>query len=236
MKIHDRNPLYVQLADKYTVRSFVEEKIGKEFLNELLGVYESPSEINWSALPNSFVLKATHGSGMNILMEDKTDTNLSQIQKQLARWLQVDYSKLRREWVYRDIPRKIIAEHFLYDANGKVPLDYKVFCFNGEPRYIQVDVDRFGDHTRAYFDTKWERQPFSILYEQYTGHVDQPIHLDTMIGAARALARDIPFVRVDFYALPKLVFGEMTFFPECGTGVFAPTEWDLNLGQMIRLP
>jgi len=117
-----------------------------------------------------------------------------------------------------------------------IPQDYKVFCFNGEPHYIQVDVDRFGHHRRVFFDTAWQRQPFSILHEIYEGDVPQPLHLPAMLQAARTLAQDIPFVRVDFYALPKLVFGEMTFYPENATGIFDPPDWDLRLGERLKLP
>lgn len=236
LKIYNRNPLWSKLADKYAVRDYVNERIGKDFLNDLLGVWDHPSEIDWSALPDSFVLKATHGSGTNILVKDKAVVDQFKIQEQLTHWLAMDYSQCGREWVYREIPRRIIAERFLYDATGGVPQDFKIFCFNGEPRYIQVDVDRFGDHRRAYYDVAWQRQPYTILHEQYDGDINKPQYIETMLKAARALAQDIPFVRVDFYALPKIVFGEMTFYPENGTGPFEPSEWDLRLGELLELP
>jgi len=236
LKIFDRNPLYVSLADKYAVRKYVEEKIGNDYLNELLGVWNKPSEIDWLALPDRFVLKVTHGSGMNIFVRDKAALDLTKINNQLSRWLAMDYSRFGREWVYRKIPRRIIAEPFLSDAAGNAPNDYKIFCMNGEPRYIQVDIDRFGDHRRAYFDTAWRRQDFTILYAQYPWNVDKPVHLDTMIKAASTLALGIPFIRVDFYALPKICFGELTFYPENGFGCFSPPEWDSRLGQMLELP
>ena len=236
LKIHDRNRRYVQLADKYSVRAFVEKKIGKGFLNDLLGFYQTPAEIDWAALPDRFVFKVTHGSGMNILVNDKSALDQPKTVAQLRRWLKTDYSRKGREWVYRDSPRKIIAERFLSDATGQIPQDYKVFCFNGEPQYIQVDLDRFGHHRRVFFDADWHRQPFTILHETYDGDVPQPLHLPAMMEAARILAQDIPFVRVDFYALPKLVFGEMTFYPGNGTGSFEPPDWDLRLGDRLKLP
>lgn len=236
LKIHDRNRRYVQLADKYAVRAFVEEKIGKDFLNDLLGVYDTPAEIDWAALPDCFVLKATHGSGMNILVNDKSALDQPKVAAQLRRWLKTDYSRKGREWVYRDSRRRIIAERFLHDASGQIPQDYKVFCFNGEPQYIQVDLGRFGHHRRAFFDTAWQRQPFTILYEPNDGDVPRPLHLPAMMEAARTLAQDIPFVRVDFYALPKLVFGEMTFYPGNATESFQPPDWDLRLGDRLKLP
>jgi hypothetical protein len=117
-----------------------------------------------------------------------------------------------------------------------IPQDFKVFCFGGEPRIIQVDVDRFGHHTRAYFDTSWVRQPFTIIYEQFQGELARPENLGEMLDAARKLADGIPFVRVDFYSLPRVVFGEMTFYPENGTCRFDNPEWDLRLGEYLKLP
>jgi len=236
LKIYDRNPLYVQLADKYSVRSFVEKRIGQEFLNDLLGVYSTPDEIDWSKLPKAFVLKATWGSGMNIFVRDKESIDRVKISRLMNDWLRIDYSKRGREWVYRDIPRRFIAERLILDSEGRIPYDYKIFCFDGEPRYIQVDVDRFGEHTRAYFDEEWRRQPFTILYRQFDGNISRPLHLDRMLEAARSLSKGIPFVRVDFYAIPKVIFGEMTFYPGNGTEPFVPAEWDQKLGKLIRLP
>lgn len=236
LKIHDRNPLYVALADKYAVREYVKERVGNHFLSDLLGMWSKVSEIDWATLPDSFVLKATHGSGMNILVKDKAALSLNKLNDQLSSWLVTDYSRFGRQWVYRGIPRRIIAERFLNDATGNAPYDYKVFCMNGEPCYIQVDVDRFGDHRRVYFDAEWQRQAFTILHEQYQGGLEKPVYLDAMLNAAKNLARGIPFVRIDFYALPKIVFGEMTFYPGNGQEMFSPPEWDLRLGQMLELP
>ena len=236
LKIHDRNPLYVTLADKYAVRDYVKDRVGNCFLNDLLGMWSNVSEIDWATLPESFVLKATHGSGMNILVTDKAALNLNKINDQLSSWMVTDYSRFGREWVYRDIPRRIIAESLLHDSTGNVPYDYKVFCMNGEPRFIQVDVDRFGVHRRVFLDVEWQRQAFTILHEQYQGDLEKPVYLDAMLDAAKTLAQGIPFVRVDFYALPKIVFGEMTFYPGNGLEMFSPPEWDLRLGQMLELP
>jgi len=199
-------------------------------------MWSNVSEIDWATLPESFVLKATHGSGMNILVTDKAALNLNKINDQLSSWMVTDYSRFGREWVYRDIPRRIIAESLLHDSTGNVPYDYKVFCMNGEPRFIQVDVDRFGVHRRVFLDVEWQRQAFTILHEQYQGDLEKPVYLDAMLDAAKTLAQGIPFVRVDFYALPKIVFGEMTFYPGNGLEMFSPPEWDLRLGQMLELP
>ena len=236
LKVFHRDPLFPKLADKYSVRETVEERVGSWILNELYQVCDDPRDIDWHGLPNSFVLKATHGSGMNVLVRDKSTIDISAVTEQLRNWLKTDYSRFGREWVYRDTSRRIIAEAYLVDANGAVPKDYKVFCFKGLPRYIQVDVDRFTNHTRAFYDLEWNQQPFTTLYPIASGSVSPPEHLRAMLAAAEKLAKGIPFVRIDFYALPRLVFGEMTFFPGNGTEPFDPPVWDATLGQMITLP
>lgn len=236
LKVFYRNPLLVRLADKYSVRDYVKDKLGDMFLNELIGVWDNPFEIDWSALPMQCVLKCTHGSGMNVFIKDKNVVDQCGIQQQLSCWLKEDYSKLGREWIYKDIPRRVIGERFITDNKDCVPLDYKFFCFNGEPRYIQVDVDRFGNHRRVFFDTYWKRQPFSLHYECFDGELEMPKYLNIMLEAAQKLSGNIPFVRVDFYAIPQVIFGEMTFFPGNGTENFYPSEWDLLLGNMLILP
>lgn len=236
LKIFNRNPIYVQLADKYAVRDYVKTKIGEPFLNELIGVWSSPSEIEWDRLPEKFVLKCTHGSGMNILISDKACINQHLIQEQLALWLKQDYSKLGREWVYKNIHRKIIAEKYLKDDEGNVPVDYKFFCFNGVPKYVQVDIDRFKNHRRVFFDKLWQRQPFDLYYDSYDGDLAKPKYFELMLDVASKLSSNIPFVRVDLYAIPEVFFGEMTFYPGNGTEHFYPAEWDLILGDMLILP
>lgn len=236
LKVYGRNPAYTRLADKYGVRDYVKERIGENFLNDVLFSGNNAIHIAWNTLPSSFAIKCTHGSGMNIIVKNVNDFDRASAIATLNRWLKTDYSRYGREWVYRNIAPQIMIERFLEDENGNIPQDYKLFCFNGDPRYIQVDVDRFGDHTRAYYDTRWQRQPFTILYEQFSGEVPRPPQLSVMLDAARKLAAGIPFVRVDFYSLPEIKFGEMTFYPEAGHGRFVPEEWDLRLGEELMLP
>lgn len=236
LKLYDRNAEYTRFADKYAVRSYVAERIGETFLNDVYFIGKSASDIPWNNLPTSFVIKCTHGSGFNIIVTNVDGFDKAHSVATLNKWLKTDYSRYGREWVYGKIVPRIMVEKFLQDQNGKVPQDYKVFCFKGDPRYIQVDVDRFGDHTRAYYDAEWRRQPFTILYQQFAGDVPRPPQLSVMLDAARKLAADIPFVRVDFYSLPEIKFGEMTFFPEAGHGRFVPEEWDRRLGEELTLP
>ena len=236
LKIYHRNALYTTVADKYLVRQFVKEKIGDDFLNECYGIYRNAEEIDWDTLPSSFVMKATHGSGMNILVKDKATVNKQDIVRKINSWLKINYADLGREWVYKNIEPQIIIEKFLVDEHGNIPQDFKVFCFSGVPKYIQVDCDRFCNHTRAFYNTLWVRQPFTVMYKQFNGKIPSPQYLPLMLQSAEKLAEGIPFVRVDFYALPKLVFGEMTFYPENGVGMFLPRDWDLRLGEELTSP
>jgi hypothetical protein len=167
---------------------------------------------------------------------DKSLVDEKNVRATAKQWQAKNFYPAGREWVYKDIPARIVCERLLIDDQGKLPMDYKVFCFNGEPHFIQVDVNRFENHTRAIYDTEWRKQEFELLYEMATQVIERPQHLPEMMELARKLAEDIPFVRVDFYALPQLVFGEMTFYPGNGFEPFRPIEWDRNLGNLLNLP
>lgn len=235
LKLYDRNPLYSQLADKYLVRDYVTSKIGEEYLNPLFAVYDNHREIDFSSLPNAFVLKANHGSGEILIVKDKTTIDERKVRAICRKWLLKNYYHAGREWVYKNIIPKIVCEHLLTDDDNQIPFDYKVFCFNGEPCFIQVDVDRFENHTRIFFDSQWQEQDFELAYKRPDKHIDRPYHLEEMMNLSRKLAVNIPFVRIDFYALPKLVFGEMTFYPGNGFEHFYPPEWDLKMGKFLQL-
>lgn len=236
LKLNDRQPHYHQLADKFAVREFVAERIGHRYLNDLLAVYDNADDIDFDSLPRSFVLKATHGSGMNIIVAEKRSLDRRDAVKKLNDWLSIDYSLATREWVYRGIQPRIICEPLLSDGIGDVPRDFKVWCFSGRPAHISVLVDRFGDMSQAVYDADWNRLPVTYMRRRFDGEVDRPEHLAEMLNAARELARGIPFVRVDFYALPEVIFGEMTFYPSNGITQFEPASWDRRLGDELVLP
>lgn len=230
LKLSDRNPRYTKLADKYEVRKYVEGRVGEQFLNELYGAWNSPHDIRFRDLPNQFVLKATHGSSWNIICDDKNKMDIRWLDSQLRMWLSCNYYKRGFEWVYKDIPPMIICEKFL----GHEILDFKFFCFNGTPRFIQVDIDRYKNHRRAIYDLQWNLQAFTIHYEQYREHIERPKKLDEMIELASKLSQSIPFVRVDFYSIEdQTIFGEMTFFPGNGFELFDPIEYDQIIGRFF---
>lgn len=236
LRIHYRNKLLWAVADKWAVRVYVQERIGERYLNQVYRVWDDPDEVDLSVLPVQYVLKCSHGSGMNILVRDRNVLDGKEAIDKLRAWFAMDYSKLGREWAYAGGRKRIFAERFLVNDKGNIPEDYKIFCFNGVPRMVQVDLDRFGGHTRALYDDSWKRLPVEYLHEAPTYDVPKPVELQEMLQAASELSHGLPFVRVDFYSLPEVVFGEMTFFPGAGTEPFRPADWDRRIGEWLELP
>ena len=236
LKLYGRLEQYAPLADKLQVYGYVRERLGEAYLNRLLGSYERAADIPWDDLPDKFVLKATHGSGWNLIVADKARTDRREALQKCEQWLQGKYSPLSREPVYTNIPPRIISVEYLGDPDTEL-FDYKVYCFNGKVRLIHVDTERFKGHRRTYYTPDWQRLPFSYTYPVRAEDVPQPAALGTMIELAERLAGTIPFVRVDFfYIQDRIIFGEMTFFPDAGFGAFDPPEWDAIVGSYLKLP
>lgn len=240
LKLYDRRPEYTIMADKYRVREFIAEKIGEEYLIPLIGVWDSPEEIDFDALPDRFVLKCNHNSGLGMyICHNKDEMNIRAVKKGLRKGLRQDYYLTGREWPYKNIPRKIIAEQYMEDASGGL-IDYKIHCFNGEPRFILACSDRFsGNGLREDFLTiDWQRLPVkrpNIRISEVL--MEKPLELEEILELSRKLAKDIPFVRVDFYIINhKVYFSEMTFFPASGFAAFEPDEWDTIFGSWLTLP
>jgi hypothetical protein len=236
-KIYYRSPIFRQLADKYRVRDYVKEKVGEQYLNELLGVYKKPSEIDFEKLPEKFVLKCVHGSGFNLLVKDKSKLNIEATCKQLRKWQKKNFYNKGKEWSYKNLEPLIVAENFLTDQNGALN-DYKFFCFNGEIKFVQVDLERKINDYRCYYDTNWDKLPFYTEKNPFfEGEVEKPETLEDMIHVVKELSKDIPFVRVDLYSVNnKTIFGEMTFYPTNGTKAFLPLEYNRIIGDYFILP
>lgn len=206
------------LADKYEVREYIKKKGYGHYLNQFYGVFSSETEIDFEKLPSSFVLKPTHGSSMMLICRDKTVMDFEKVQKICRRWLDTDYSKLEHEVIYRDIPHRILCEKLLQDESGKVPMDFKFFCFHGKPGYISVDFDRFGDHTRSIYDSNWKLTPFFWGCQINSNPFPIPDSFEEMKFFAQDISKEFPFIRVDLYQVDrKIVFGELTFTPSAGT-------------------
>jgi len=236
LKLYGRNNDYGIFVDKYEVRQIVSEKIGCKYLIPILGIYENTEEINFDRLPNSFVLKGTHGSGWVIICKDKNNIDKKEIKEKLNYWLSSNFYLLWGEWYYKYIKPRVICEEFMGDELNNVPKDFKFYCFNGQPKMIHVDFDRFNEHTRNFYDLEWNRLPFSLCYPNSKEDEARPSQLDTMIEISKKLSDGFKFIRIDLYEIKgEVYFGEMTFFPDNGLGVFNPREFDLLLGNYLKM-
>ena len=169
LKLYDRKPEYTRMVDKYRVREYITQKIGAEYLIPLLGVWDSPDEIDFAALPEQFVLKCNHNSGLGMcICKDKSTLDLRKVRRELRKGLRQDYYLPGREWPYKDVPRKIIAEKYMIDNDVNELRDYKFFCFRGEVKCFKVDFDRFIDHRANYFDPNGNPMPFKLLPKSRT--------------------------------------------------------------------
>ena len=238
LKFFDRNPSHTMKADKYAVREFVEDTIGEQHLVKLFGVYDRAEDIDFDALPNQFVLKATHSCRQNIICSDKSLLDRKETISKLNGWLKTRHYTRYREWVYKNIPPRIICEEFLEANTEWGLLDFKIFCFHGKPSFVQVIYDRFGEMALGNYDAHWNRLPFGEKnFLSSPNDAPCPPCLDEMLHLASILAKDTLFVRVDFYYHnEKIIFGELTFYPDGGLSIFDPVEYDYELGKQLRLP
>ncbi len=239
LKIYDRNPYYSQLVDKFAVKNIVAQKLGPEHVIPTLAVWENTAAIDFSVLPDQFVLKCTHDSGSVIVCKDKNIINKEKILNRIDGNMRKDPFWLGREWPYRNVKPRIIAEEMLADENDGDLKDYKFFCFNGVVKCFKIDFDRFIGHRANYYSPEGELLRFgeAVCPPDYDRVIPLPQNLVQMIEFAEVLSTNIPFVRVDFYeSLNKVYFGEITFFPASGFGTFIPEEWDAILGNWLTLP
>lgn len=242
LKLYNRNSEYTQMVDKYAVKEYVAKIIGEEYVIPTLGIWDKPEDIDWEKLPNQFVLKTTHGGGSTgvVICRDKTAFDKQNAIDKLNASLEMDIYKLFREWPYKNVPKRIIAEQYIeppYDTND-LP-DYKFFCFNGKPIFCQVISGRNATESIDFFDLQWNHQPFHEprIFPHATSMLMCPQHFEKMIELSRQLADDKPFSRIDFYDVNgQVLFGEITFFPTSGMGGFDPEEWDCKFGDLIELP
>lgn len=240
LKLHDRRPEYTQMVDKYRVRDYIREQIGEEYLIPLLGVWDDPEEIDFAALPQQFVLKCNHNSGLGMcICTDKSQLDIEKVKAELRKGLRENFYLHGREWPYKDVSRKIVAEQFMTEPSGQGLNDYKVLCFNGEPRLIEYHAGRLaGHHTQDFYDTDWQLQPIYQPDFPGLGHaVEPPASLEKMLAFSRQLAKGMYHVRLDWYDIAgKLYFGEITFYDGSGHAPFTEYDMDLKIGNMMRLP
>jgi len=231
-KIEQRDPRFTAYSDKVEVKKLIGELVGVDHVVPTLWVGNSPDDLPFDSLEPPYVIKTTHSTNNNIFIRCESDIDRSSIRARLQSWLDHDHAIVLREWAYRAIPRRIMVERMLLTDTGRVPDDYKFFVFGGRVRFVQFDHDRFGDHTRAFFDADWHRLPVAVLYPPYPGEVRRPERFDEMFAVAETIGRGFDFVRVDLYETEEGVhFGETTFYPGGGLDRFEPAEWDAEFGR-----
>lgn len=229
-----------RLVDKYEVRSFVKEKIGEQYLNEIYGVYEKADDIPFNDLPKKYVIKATHTSSYNLIVSNKENIDKSETIKLLNKWLRKNqYYRIGQEWAYKDVKPRLIIEKFLKEEGKTSLVDYKIYCFNGEAKLIDVHIDRDQDHKQGLFDLDFNLLPYGKGSKEMkmTSGLEQPSNLKEMIHLSETLSKNFPFVRVDFYSIHgKSIFGEMTFYPADGRKDFFPDKYNKIIGDYFKLP
>ncbi|MDO6819738.1 ATP-grasp fold amidoligase family protein [Zobellia sp. 1_MG-2023] len=237
LKLNDRSELHVTCADKFAVREHIEKKIGLNYLIPLINQTKKVEEINPETLPDyPVIIKTTHDSGGVLIVRDKHKIDWTDARKKLTSLLNYKYANIKSEWQYEKIEPRLVVEKLLISEDGKIPSDYKFHCFNGKVGFIQVDVDRETNHKKNLYDIDWNLIPCEFNYP-IGPPVARPTTLGEMIEVAQILSKDFLFVRVDLYSVKnKVYFGELTFHPASGFGKFIPEVWDLNFGQMLKLP
>ena len=238
LKLNDRRNEYTKMADKYEVRQYIADKIGEEYLIPLLGVWDKAEDIDPDTLPEQFVLKCTHDSASVIICKDKRNFDWNTAIEKLSKSLAVNYFYPSREWPYKNIVPRIIAEQYMVDESGTELKDYKIYNFGGKPELIQVDFGRFVHHERNLYDLNWNYIDEQIEYPKNSQvSIERPEHLELMLGLAEKLSQEIPSVRTDFYSINgRVYFGEITFYQEAGFAHFSSDEYDRYLGSLIKLP
>lgn len=238
LKINDFKPIYTKFADKYAVREYIAQKVGEKYLVPLLGVWNEVDDIDFNSLPDQFVLKCTHDSGGVVICKDKSNFDKETAIKKLKHCYKRNYYLNTREPAYKDIEPRVIAEQFMVDETGWDLKDYKIFCFNGKPVYVEVDYNRSVKHMLNAYDLDWNFLEFcDSSPNNRDADIPKPQRLDEMLEIAKVLSKDMTFLRVDMYSIyDKIYCGELTLYPGSGFIQFNPMKTDYELGKLLRLP
>lgn len=240
LKLYDRRPEYTMMVDKYLVRDYIAKTLGEEYLIPLLGVWDDPEEIDFDALPDQFVLKCNHNSGLGMcICKDKSKLDIKRVKSELRKGLAQDYYLMGREWPYKDVPRKIICEKYMEDESGYELRDYKFFVFNGTMKAMFIATDRNASSETCFdfFDKDFKHLPFTNGHPNTKKKIFKPGNYEKMIDLAEKLGEEMPHARIDFYNINgKIYFGEITLFHWSGMVPFEPEEWDYTFGSWLELP
>lgn len=238
LKLYNRNPEYTVMVDKYLSKQYVADRIGEEYVVPLYGVWDSFDEIDFDSLPEKFVLKTTQDCGGVVVCTDKNKIDKKKTKEFLEKHLRREYFYHCREWPYKDVKPRIIAEKFLKDEENAILPVYKIMCFDGEPKIIQtIQNDKQPNESIDYFDTDWNILEIRQNYPNSPVPISRPRKLEEMLCVAKKLSGKTPFIRIDLYSVNgEIYFSEFTFFSDAGFAAFTPREWDNKLGEWIVLP
>lgn len=238
LKLNDIHPEYAKLVDKIDAKNFAEQKIGAKYIIPTIGTWDNVNDIEWENLPEKFVIKCTNDSGGIVVCKDKSRLDINRAKAKLEDGWRKNYYQRNKEYPYRDLKPRIIAEEYMEDESGFELKDYKIFCFDGEPRFLFVATGRQEQDTRFdFFDLEWNHLPVLNGHPNADHPIDKPKNFPEMLEVARKLSANIPHVRVDLYNVNgNIYFGEMTFFHWSGMTPFEPEEWDYKFGEYLKLP
>lgn len=243
MKLYYQNPLLRQCVDKYEVREYVKDKIGQLYLIPIIGMHERLEDIDFSSLPNEFIMKLTNGSSFNYISYSKTHEDIEAIKRNFKRWMKTDYHSFGREWAYKGVKNRIVCEELLKTESGGAPEDYRFFCFNGKVEYIAIDFDsvvdgkKTTDYKRNLYDRNWQQIQGTIQYpNKDEAEVVADAGMRKMVQLAEKLSSEFPAVRVDFYYFDgKIYFGELTFYHASGYQKITPNILAEAMGDLLVL-
>lgn len=242
LKLNDRRPEYSKMVDKYLAKDFVSKIIGGGYIIPTIGVWKRFEDIDFSELPEQFVLKCTHDSGGLVVCRNKSDLDILAARAKIERSLKRRFYLTFREWAYKNVEPQILAEKYMEDQPNSSLVDYKFFCFNGKPKllYISEGLEHHPTAKISFFDLKGKLLPFYRKdYKPFENDINLPSNFNEMLQIAERLSMAInnPFVRIDLYDIKgRVYFSEITFYPNAGMIPFCPEEWDKKLGAMIELP
>lgn len=239
LKLNDRKPIYSTMVDKCEAKKYVAERIGEKYIIPTIGVWNSIEEIDYDNLPNQFVLKTTHDSGGVVICKDKKTFDFPSAKERLGKNLRRNYFWTGREWPYKNVKPRIMAEEYLAFLGDSELVEYKVFCFNGEPKLILVcqGEGHGAGRTNDFYDLEFNHIPVTVTNPNAKEKCKKPKEYAELLALSKVLAKDTYQLRVDFYVMNhKIFFGELTFFHDSGYCNFNPKEWDRRFGEMLELP
>lgn len=240
LKLYDRKPEYTTMVDKYAVKKYIADKIGEQYIIPTLGVWDKFDDIDFNKLPNQFVLKCTHDSGGLVICRDKSKFDVDAARKKINKSLKRNYYYSGREWPYKNVPPRIIAEQYMEDTQSSYLRDYKFFCFDGKVKFLYLSEGLENHETAriSYVSLDWKPMPFARDdYKPFEKLPPKPDNLEEMIRIAEELSQGVPHVRVDFYDVNgQILFGELTFYSGSGYTKFNPESFDFEIGKLLNIP